>query len=160
MPTLDKTIAHLKRLHLTCLYAQRNFRQLAASAQAAPLQQFLAEREREQDALITCLHGQITSYGGLLARHRGLLGLWRRCRHALSALGAPGDDRKRLAIALLCETEIEHDFESLLGQTLSPAFKRQLVEHHHCAQARIRQLRATRAHWPQLDALDPIADLD
>lgn len=156
MPTLNKTIARLKHLYSTCLHAQQNCLALAVAAQAAPLRRFLSERAQEQGALLDCLQQQISAYGGLPARGRGLVGWWRRCRHALRA---SGHDRGRLASALACETDLEHDFEKLLGQTLSPDFRAQLAGHHDCAQTRIRQLRAARAHWPQLDALDPIADL-
>lgn len=153
MPTLDKTIAHLIQLQAICVEGRRTFRLLASGAQDALLREFLGERERNYSALIVCLRTQITTYGGRANWHVSLAVLWQRSWYRLRSLIAPTDDRTRLEVASRLETRSRRAFESLLAQTLSPAFQQQLAEHHQHTIAAAQQLQNALDHWPCLDTL-------
>ncbi|RIA35954.1 uncharacterized protein (TIGR02284 family) [Ectopseudomonas oleovorans] len=154
MPTLNKTITHLNHLQIACMDGRQTCRQLAGSAQAAEVHDFLGERELEYGALITCLHSQITTYGGRPAQHISLVGLWRHCWwNEVKSLIVPVDDRNRLNTALELESQVRRAFETLLAQELSPEFRQQLAEYHQRALERTRQLQTALEQWPHLGML-------
>lgn len=64
MPTLDKTIAQLNHLLMTCHDASLSYRRLAGSASTSEQQRLFREREQQCSALMACLHNQIVTYGG------------------------------------------------------------------------------------------------
>lgn len=129
MPTLDKTIAQLNHLLLTCHDARLSYRRLAGSTSKSEQQRLFAEREQQCLALMDCLRNQIVTYGGRPTQHPSLFGVLRHVWNSLSASIFPQRGRARLRAALHTEKQIRHGFEQVLAEQLSPQFRQQLQEH-------------------------------
>ncbi|PKQ43252.1 hypothetical protein CXP40_01585 [Pseudomonas sp. YY-1] len=129
MPTLDKTIAQLNHLLLTCHDASLSYRRLAGSTSESEQQRLFAERERQCLVLRDCLRNQIVTYGGRPASHPSLFGVLRHTWNSLSASLLPERGRARLRAALHTEKQIRHGFEQVLAEQLSPQFRQLLQEH-------------------------------
>ncbi|MGA4532959.1 PA2169 family four-helix-bundle protein [Ectopseudomonas chengduensis] len=129
MPTLDKTIAQLNYLLMTCHDASLSYRRLAGSASTSEQQRLFREREQQCSALMACLHNQIVTYGGRPAQHPSLFGMLRHAWNSVTTSLLPERGRARLRAALRTEKQIRHGFEQVLAEQLSPQFRQQLQEH-------------------------------
>lgn len=125
MPTLDKTIAQLNHLLMTCHDASLSYRRLAGNTSKSE-QQLFSEREQQCSALMDCLHNQIVTYGGRPKLHPSLFGVFRHAWNSLSVSLLPERGRARLRAALRTEKQIRHGFERLLAEQISLQFRQKL----------------------------------